>query len=51
MTVDYTAAVTGITTQLTSALSAGLPIWGTILGVVVSRPSRARGLKQTKCKH
>ena len=35
MTVDYTAAVSGITTQLTNALAAGLPIWGTILGVVV----------------
>ncbi len=35
MTVDYSAAVTGITTQLTNALAAGLPIWGTILGVVV----------------
>lgn len=35
MTVSYADAVTEITTQLGSALTAGLPIWGTILGVII----------------
>lgn len=35
MTVSYADAVTSITSQLSTALTAGLPIWGTILGVVI----------------
>ena len=35
MTVNYADAVSSITTQLGNALTAGLPIWGTILGVVI----------------
>ena len=35
MTVSYADAVTSITGQLSTALTAGLPVWGTILGVVV----------------
>lgn len=35
MTVSYADAVASITGQLSTALTAGLPVWGTILGVVV----------------
>lgn len=33
--VDYSAVATTLTTELTSAITAGLPIAGTILGVAV----------------
>ena len=35
VTVDYSGAVTSVTAQITSALTAGLPVWGTILGLLV----------------
>lgn len=35
MTVDYSGAVTSVTDQLGDALTAGLPILGIVLGVVV----------------
>ena len=35
MTIDYAGAVSAVTTQLGNALTAGLPVWGTILGAVV----------------
>ena len=31
--VDYSAAVTGITSQVTTALTAALPIMGIVLGI------------------
>jgi hypothetical protein len=35
VTVDYSAAVTGITGQITTALTAALPVMGIILGIYV----------------
>lgn len=35
MEISYAATVTGITDQISDALTAGLPVWGTILGVIV----------------
>lgn len=35
VTVDYSAAVTGITGQITTALTAALPVMGIVLGIYV----------------
>jgi len=35
VTVDYTGTVTAVETQLTSALAAAMPLFGTILAIYV----------------
>lgn len=35
LTIDYSAVVTALQTQIGNAMTAGFPVWGTILGIGV----------------